>query len=161
MKDCIWDDRWFIRATILVVTMVCLTVAAFPAAAGGLSAENNYILRCTGCHRMDGSGNPQGGIPDFRDSVGYFSAFPKGREYLVHVPGVLESSLTPKEIADVLNYVIIRWGGRSLPEQYQPFTVSEVTELQKIKIDDVVAFRRQLVERLNGQGIDVAEYPWP
>lgn len=154
-------SRCLVRTVVLIAAMACLSAGAGLAAADGLSADNNYILRCTGCHRMDGTGNPQGGIPDFRNSVGYFSDFPKGREYLVHVPGVLESSLTPKEIADVLNYVITRWGGKSLPDPYLPFTESEVTELQKIKIDDVVEFRRSLVERLNGQGIDVAEYPWP
>lgn len=161
MANDVSGSRRCLRTALLVAAMACVTVAAHPAAADGLSASNNYLLRCTGCHRMDGTGNPQGGIPDFRDSVGYFSAFSKGREYLVHVPGVLESSLTPKEIADVLNYVITRWGGKSLPDPYHPFTESEVAERQKVRIDDVVEFRRGLVLQLNEQGISVADYPWP
>ena len=65
-----------------VVCMAAL-VAAIPAAAqdDGASrrARNDYILHCSGCHAMDGSGHPAKGIPTFQNQVGYFTAIAQGR----------------------------------------------------------------------------------
>ncbi len=154
----------YLRSGLLSMTLFMLAVtgaASAGSAPGGIPPEHNYTLWCTGCHRPDGAGNPRGGIPDFRDSVGYFSMSADGRDYLVHVPGVMNAGLGPKETAEVLNYVINRWGGRSLPADYRPFTESEVRERQKVTIDDVVKLRRKLVRQLEEQGIRVADYPWP
>ena len=137
------------------------TTASAGSAPGAIPPQHNYTLWCTGCHRPDGAGNPQGGIPDFRDSVGYFTSLPEGRLYLVHVPGVMDSGLAPEDIAAVLNYVIRRWGGRSVPDNYVPFTGTEVENLLETEIHDVVPLRRKLVQQLQQQGISVADYPWP
>lgn len=154
---------WRRRASLLPVILCLLAVAdsATAGSAGSIPPEHNYTLWCTGCHRPDGAGNPQGGIPDFRNSVGYFAALPEGRMYLTHVPGVMDSGLDPAGIAEVLNYVINRWGGDSIPDDYVPFTTSEVETLLETEIHDVVPLRRRLVKQMEQQGISVADYPWP
>lgn len=136
-------------------------LAATPAAAQERSPHANYILRCAGCHAMDGSGHPVGGIPDFRNLVGAFARDETGRTYLMHVPGVIGASLSDNEIAAVLNYIMDNWGGESIPADFIPFTGAEVSTLRAKTIGDVVTYRRKLVETLTQQGIATAGYPWP
>lgn len=127
----------------------------------GYSAATNYMLRCMGCHGMDGSGTAAGGIPDFRNYVGSFAATPLGRAYLLHVPGVIASGLSEQEIAEVLNYIMQRWGGTSLPKGFRPFTAQEVADLENQDIGDVVAYRRQVTNQLRKSNRPVPPYPWP
>jgi len=145
-----------IYAAVLITLLGGLVTA--PSFAG---PENNFILRCAGCHGMDASGSMEGGIPDFRNYVASFSYTEKGREYLMHVPGVVNSSLTDREIAEVMNYAMTRWGGSSLRSDFKPFTEAEVHKLQQVVVKDVVKFRREVVEELTHQQLPVAEYPWP
>ena len=110
---------------------------------------------------MDGTGSANGGIPDFRGLVGAFAGDDDGRTYVMHVPGVVGSGLSDAEIAGVMNYVFETWGEKSLPAPYVPFTPDEVTARRARPVDDVVAFRRDVVEKLSAQGISTADYPWP
>lgn len=136
---------------------------ALPALAdpGTWSAGTNYILRCIGCHGTDGAGSEQAGIPDFRGYVGSFSRSEDGRRYLMHVPGVTNASLTDAQIAEVMNHVMERFGGSSLPADFRPFTAAEVTALRSEPVADVVALRREVAARLAAEGHPVAGYPWP
>ena len=123
--------------------------------------ETNYILKCIGCHLQDGSGLPSAGIPDFVGKVGVFARLPEGRAYLLHVPGVIGSSLTDKEIADLLNYVMEIYAGDSLPVPFEPFTADAVTALRATEIGNVVKYRRVVADKLAEHGIKVPDYPWP
>lgn len=123
--------------------------------------RTNFILRCVGCHGMDGAGSEKGGIPDFRNYVGAFSRDEAGRTYVMHVPGVTNASLTNAEIAEVMNYVMTTFGGPSLPDDYRPFDEAEVGRLRAVPVEDIVAFRRGLSASLAKKGIATAGYPWP
>ncbi|WP_132546212.1 c-type cytochrome [Rhodovulum euryhalinum] len=123
--------------------------------------ETNYVLRCIGCHGADGAGSADVGIPDFRGYVGSFSASEAGRRYLMHVPGVTNASLTDTQIAEVMNHVMERFAGASLPADYRPFTPAEVTALRAERVGDVVALRRTVAADLTAAGLPVAGYPWP
>lgn len=136
-------------------------LAVAPVGADERSPRANFILRCAGCHAMDGSGHPVGGIPDFRGLVGAFTRDETGRTYLMHVPGVIGASLSDNEIAAVLNYIMDNWGGDSIPPDFARFTGTEVATLRAKDIGDVVAYRRKLVEDLTQAGIATANYPWP
>lgn len=138
-----------------------VSMAAGPASAGELQPRTNYILRCTGCHGMDGAGSPVGGIPDFRNYVGAFAGDDEGRTYILHVPGVIGASLTDNEIAGVINFIMATWAGSSLPAGHTPFTAAEVTERRARPVEDVVVFRRAIVARLSAAGVQTAGYPWP
>lgn len=131
------------------------------ASAADRTARTNYVLRCIGCHTADGTGLPNAGIPDFVDKIGAFSRTDDGRAYLLHVPGVIGSSLSADETADVLNYIMDTWGRESVPSDYKPFTAEEVLELKARSIGNVVKFRRKVASDLAADGIAVADYPWP
>ena len=121
----------------------------------------NYVLKCIGCHLQDGSGLPAAGIPDFVDQVGVFARLPEGRAYLLHVPGVIGSSLSDDEIAALLNYVMEIYAGDSLPAAFEPFTAIDVASLRAAEIGNVVKYRRVVAAKLAEHGIDVPDYPWP
>lgn len=132
-------------------------LAMAPAAAQERSAAANYVLRCAGCHGMTGEGTAVGGVPTFRGSVSTIASDDQGRTYMTNVPGVLSASLSDAEIAEVFNYVLDRWGD----EPVLPFTAEEVAERRGAGVGDIVAYRRDLADRLHGGGVDLAEYPWP
>jgi cytochrome c553 len=126
------------------------------------SASSNFIQYCSGCHGQDGrGGGVNSGIPDFRNFVGAYASDDGGRTYVLHVPGVVNTSLDDAEIAAVINYVMKTWGGTSLRAGFIPFTAREVTSRRARSVPDVVALRRQIVQRLHANGISTAQYPWP
>ena len=125
------------------------------------TAETNFVLKCVGCHLTSGTGLPEQGIPDFVGKVGVFAGLPEGRAYLLHVPGVIGSSLSDTETADVLNYIMDKWAGDSLPKDFVPFTGPEVAELKATSIGNVVNYRRVVADKLAKSGLSVADYPWP
>jgi hypothetical protein len=145
---------------LLVVLLVCAACCT-AAWAGDRPASVNYVLRCAGCHGMDGSGHESAGVPDFRDYVGAFALDEDGRTYLLHVPGIVNASLSDREICAVINYVMDNWGGTSLRPGFTRFTPREVAVLQARPVTDVVRLRRQIVDRLHARGILTAHYPWP
>lgn len=127
-------------------------------AAKELNAHSNYILRCAGCHGVEGAGSPSAGIPPFPGFVSALLSDDDGRTYVTHVPGVVGSSLTNAEIAAVLNYVNDAWSG-SAPAA--PFTEEEVRRRRAALVPDIVAYRRAIVARLSEKGVRLADYPWP
>lgn len=146
--------------TVLKAIVIVL-LATGMASAAERTPKANFVLKCMGCHLSDGSGMPASGIPDFVGKVGVFAAVPEGRAYLLHVPGVIGSSLTDAQIADVLNYIMDTWAGASLPDNYVPFDASEVSELRQKDIGNAVNYRRVVVEKLEALGLSAADYPWP
>lgn len=136
--------------------LVALALAAGPASAER-RPQANYVLRCAGCHGMEGAGTVVGGVPSFHGSVATLANDETGRTYMLHVPGVQGASLSDAEIAAVLNYVVARWGGAPAPA----FTADEVAGRRARPVADVVVLRRALSARLAAQGKPLAEYPWP
>lgn len=147
------------RRTILLAVAVALLPAVV--SAKERSARSNYVLRCSGCHGLEGAGSLKGGIPDLRDFVGAFAADPDGRTYVVSVPGVRNSNLSPNETAAVLNYVMANFAGASAVATAPPFTAAEVMEREALAVTDVVGLRRAVAARLRAEGRPVADYPWP
>ncbi|MBS0968670.1 hypothetical protein JK232_07165 [Nissabacter archeti] len=118
----------------------------------------NYVLRCSGCHDMDGSGSLPGGIPPLPGFLGTFTKDPAGRLYLMHVPGIVASSLNDAQLAELMNYLNDKWGD---PQGYPAFTAQEVNTLRSTPVEDVVKYRRELVKRYLKEGMKTADYPWP
>jgi len=148
-------QKWLMGLILVWVVNSLLAQLAF---AQSLSASNNYILHCSGCHGSDGIGSRTGGIPSLT-LVKSFTSDAEGRKYLMHVPGIAYSGLNNKEIAAVVNYVVARWGQLEVP--FRTFTVEEVDRLRAANIDDIVSYRRTLTKRYTEEGKLVADYPWP
>ncbi|WP_310607831.1 c-type cytochrome [Buttiauxella brennerae] len=123
----------------------------------GNTPEQNYILKCSGCHDMDGSGSVRGGIPPLPGYIGAFVNDHDGRSYLLHVPGVISSGLNDEQLAVLMNYLNQKWGDKHAVA----FTEAEVHQIRSQPINDVVKFRRQIVNRFVAEGIATGDYPWP
>lgn len=147
--------------TLRPVFALLLAMMAPAAPAWAQSAHIDYMLKCSGCHGADGSGSPDRGIPDFRGYVDGFGRTEAGRTYVMHVPGVVNSSLPNARIAAVINYVMASFGAPGTKADIPPFTGEEVDRLRAVPVPDVVAYRREVAAELVKAGIPVAGYPWP
>ncbi len=131
-----------------VVLAVLMAVHGGVAAAGEMSgAALDYALNCQGCHRADGVGTP-GSVPALAGSVGRFTRVAGGREYLARVPGVAQAPLDDAGVAAVLNWMLARFGGADVPQDFAPYTADEVGRLRRSPLTDVDGVRRSLVRTL-------------
>ena len=114
--------------------------------------QSNYLLGCGGCHGENGISNSKL-VPDLHDQVGFYLNLPEGREYLVRLPNVAFSIMSDQELTDVLNFMVFRIGGASVPAHAPPYTLAEVARLRKQPLNEVslVDYRNRLVDALIGQ----------
>jgi hypothetical protein len=128
----------------LGVALLLVLVGA-PALAG--NAQVDWMLQCQGCHGADGSGAP-GIVPDLRGQVGRFLQVPGGREYLVRVPGSARSPLGDAPLAEVLNWMLRRFGPAEVLAGFVPYSAEEVARLRRAPLLEVQSVRRELLRRL-------------
>ena len=115
------------------------------AAGAGADARIDYMLHCMGCHLEDGTGLPPA-VPALAERVGYYLEIPGGREYLVQVPGSANAPLSDAALAEVLNWIVERFGGASMPAEFSPYSADEVAKARADKPADVTEQRRALGE---------------
>lgn len=107
-------------------------------------AHVNYMLHCQGCHLPDAVGIGDE-VPRMKDFLGYFLHDDRGREFVVQVPGVATAQLPDDEIAELLNWLLLRYSGDQLPENYVPYTAAEVGALRRTPVSDPAVLRRELL----------------
>ena len=138
--------------TIVFVTLFFYTCNISAQVAGVENANRaqvNYMLNCQGCHGPTGAGTVDGSVPVMEHFVGKFLSVPDGREYLVRVPGSANAPLSDYKLAEVLNWMLWRISGDELPDDFVPYTESEVGKWRKEPLQDVVERRAVLIERIN------------
>jgi mono/diheme cytochrome c family protein len=111
-------------------------------------AQANYMLNCMGCHIADGSG-AAGKVPSLRDSLVPLAMSTAGRRYLVQVPGVARSSLTDRELAQLLGWMVRNLSAEAVPAAFADFTAAEVAAYRKSPLSSV----RERRARLLAQGV--------
>lgn len=111
-------------------------------------AQFNYQVFCRGCHLPDASG-VAGRVPRIKDYIGNFLKVEGGREFLVRVPGAANAALDDKQLAELLNWMIVEFAGTSLPDKYQPYTAVEVGKLRRRPLNDVTTLRAELVKEID------------
>lgn len=109
-------------------------------------AHSNYQLHCQGCHTPDGTGYKS--IPRLKGLVGNYLKLPAGRDYLARVPGAATSILSNKDLAEVLNWIILTFGGDSTPKHFRHYTAEEVGKLRARPLLEVREAREQLHQQL-------------
>jgi len=112
----------------------------------------DYVLHCSGCHALDGSGVEEKGIPRVKDQIGYYLRLPEGRPFLLQVPGLLSAGLSDERAAGVTNWMIEYFAGPSMPEKFVPYTAEEAKRYRLGKPANISALRKQLAQRLVAQG---------
>jgi hypothetical protein len=108
-------------------------------AAGPDPVVEHYVLNCSGCHRLDGSGIP-GVTPSLHD-LAPLAASEAGRAYLARVPGVAQAPLGDAELTALLDWVVAHFSG--LPVEHR-FDVATVARLRADPLRDPVAARQAI-----------------
>jgi len=104
----------------------------------------NFARNCQGCH--GDSGVSVNEVPTLANRIGYFTRAKEGREYLVQVPNVALSTIHDQELAEMLNWMLKRFGADQMPADFKPYTGDEVGVLRKVRIIPTV--RRAEVVKL-------------
>ncbi len=125
------------RAVFPILLIAALSAAN---AASGASPRTNYLLYCSGCHLPSGVGNPPN-VPTLHDELGRMLVVEEMRPYLVQVPGSSQTPLTDADLAAVVNWMLYEFNADTLPEDFEPLTVEEVTEARKTILADPLKYR--------------------
>lgn len=136
------------------VLLICLSVC-LPAFAQAYElpqeraqqARVTYMINCLGCHTMDGRGSP-GRVPKVNDFMGHFLKVDGGREFLVQVPGSANAPVGDAALADLLNWMLLTFSPSELPQNFQPYSESEVARLRQSPLMEVEKLRAELVDKI-------------
>jgi len=123
----------------LVATLGILLMTQ--SAAADSFEEHDYILNCSGCHRMDGSGSRT--VPPLH-AMPELSGKPGAREYWIRVPGAAQAPLSDARLAALMNWLVERFTGNTVEPAY---TAKEVDELRRSPLRDPIK-RRNAILRL-------------
>jgi hypothetical protein len=144
---------------------ICIALSAiFFSASGIVNAGDkpysnqgriDFLLHCSGCHAQDGRGLEHKGIPALKDQVGYFLRTEGGRAYLMQIPGLLSAGMPDARAADVTNYILVRFAGASLPENFVPYIEEEAKRYRETRPADIPGKRRLLATQLSEIGITI------
>jgi mono/diheme cytochrome c family protein len=129
---------------VRVTFLLPLLVFSAGAAADRSRAHQNYLIHCMGCHGEAGLGL-EGQVPSFKHTLAKISASPQGRDYVLRVPGVTQSSLDDAETAEVLNWVLAEFSGAQAARRIAPFTAAEVAKARSRPLLEVTATGRELL----------------
>jgi hypothetical protein len=109
-----------------------------------------YLTSCGGCHGIEGISAP-GAVPTLQGLTGSFLCTRQGREFIIRLPDVALSTLSDRELTDVMNFVVFEIGapvagGRPA----RPYTVAEVARLRRQPLTNtgVTAYRNRVVAGL-------------
>lgn len=138
---------------VRTIALLIASLAAFAVQAGpelnAKRAKFNYQLFCQGCHLADGSGGR--GVPNMKGFVGNFLQSQQGREYLVRVPGSANSPLDDEQLAELINWKLITFGGDSVPSQWRAYNADEVANYRAEPLFEVLSYRQELLKQLGHQ----------
>ena len=117
-------------------------------------AKQDWILNCQGCHKIDGTGRPEKGLPNLVGEVAKFLSVEGGREYLSRVPGVTNASINDEDLAALINWLLIKFDPESIPKNHKPYTAKEVAQWRKQPLSVKAAQTREnLLANLNTKNL--------
>ena len=102
----------------------------------------SYLLHCSGCHIEDGSGDPPE-VPDLRRNLDKLLRSETGRGYMLRVPGVTDTPVTPREMAELMNWLIAKF----YPElqDFRSFSAEEVVHGRATRLANPLEVRKSLL----------------
>ncbi|NNE18042.1 MAG: cytochrome C [Myxococcales bacterium] len=122
------------KALLIAIGLLLL---ALPARADSYQ-EHDYILNCSGCHRMDGTGSKN--VPSLH-AMAELRGKPGARAYWAQVPGAAQAPLNDARLAALLNWLVQRFTGHSPSPLY---TEGQVKRLRRTPLTDPVARRVEI-----------------
>ncbi len=156
-----------LRNGLLVIAAMLSSVSALAANSSihGISEDapiaSKYMLYCGGCHGLDGKGEVDADVPMLPPKVGAFLNDDEGPWYLVNVGGVMSAGISDTDAAAIMNYVMLQFGGDTMPDPNYRFTAEQIAKLRATPPNDLVALRKRIEKRLAQQDISLPDdYPW-
>jgi mono/diheme cytochrome c family protein len=132
--------------TLRLLLIAALALSGSAHAASEDRPRLQYLQYCSGCHLPDGSGSPAFGVPSMRGLLGQFLQVPGGRQFIVQVPGVMNSALSNADIAALMNWLVPAVSAPTLPARgFKPYTAQEIGRLRTSRPADVPAARAPLI----------------
>jgi mono/diheme cytochrome c family protein len=123
----------------LPVAVLALLLLTTSSAGADSYEEHDYILNCSGCHRIDGSGSSV--VPALQ-KMPELSGTTGTRAYWVQVPGAAQAPLSDARLAALMNWLVKRFTGQPPAPAY---TANEVAQLRKTPLRDPLAKRTSLL----------------
>ncbi len=134
--------RWLPSLSIIIFTLTPFFLLMFSSGIYAASPQTNYLLYCSGCHRVNGEGKPPN-VPTLISELGRMLSVQEMRSYLVRIPGVLQAPLSDENLAGVVNWVLREFNSDTLPDNFQDFTAGEVTAARKNALLDPIKYRAE------------------
>jgi mono/diheme cytochrome c family protein len=137
-----------VRSLAILVGAICgwLAFVDMAQSATPRSPRVNYMTNCQGCHLPNGQGMP-GKVPAMKGFVTNFLTVPGGREFLVRVPGVANSTLSDADLAALMNWLIPEMVPPK-PSSFKPYSAQEIGALRRNRLQDVHTARAALVAQM-------------
>jgi cytochrome c553 len=132
-----------------LLALATALVAAWAGTSGAqVSARTNYVLRCAGCHGMDGRSVARA-VPDLQGRVGYFLCTKAGRDYVGRLPNVAFAEISDADMAALLNYIASDLSAEATPRG-SAFSAEELAPLRRrpLVATDLKGYRRSVVDQL-------------
>ncbi|MBK8629795.1 MAG: cytochrome C [Sphingomonadales bacterium] len=124
--------------------------ADMPGVIDPAQARLDYMLKCQGCHRPDGSGDAVSN-PPMNGKVAKFLHVPGGRAFLGRVPGVATVDLDDTRLSNVVNWTLYRFDRANLPPGFKPYTPAEIGRLRQSPLrTERAGVRAALVAQMPG-----------
>jgi mono/diheme cytochrome c family protein len=121
---------------LIFATLGFLLVA--PPAGADSYEEHDYILNCSGCHRIDGTGSRT--VPSLL-AMPELDGKPGARAYWIRVPGAAQAPLSDARLAALMNWLVQRFTGRQPEPEY---AAEEVGRLRSNPLRDPIAKRNEI-----------------
>lgn len=121
------------------------------------NAEQNYLLFCGGCHGVAGTGVPHR-VPALSVTVRRFLRAEGGRELLLRFPGVANSQLSDRALAEVMNLCVTRFAGADRPADLRPYSADEVHAARQSPFLNIKRSRAELMRRAGLPPEEAADY---
>ena len=128
----------------------CYLLAVVAGCASPVAAEQkrdnppafSYLLHCSGCHIEDGSGDPPE-VPDLRKNLDKLLRSETGRGYMLRVPGVTDTPVTSREMAELMNWLIAEFYPGL--QDFRPFSAEEVVSGRATRLANPLEVRQSLL----------------
>jgi cytochrome c553 len=139
----------WVRRVVSLTVLSGLSLAAVRIAFAGPAQD--YALHCMGCHGTRAQGVP-GRVPPLAGMLALFMQSPAGRSYVLRVPGAANSMIDDAQLADVLNWITLKFPGAPRDVSVAPFNAREVAAARHTPLASVQATRRAVVDELAARG---------
>jgi hypothetical protein len=123
---------------VACLVSLMLLLASNPSVAA--TPRINYLLYCTGCHGISGSGSPPN-VPTLVDELGRMLEVKEMRNYLVQIPGAATAPISDAELTEVINWILREFNADTLPTNFEPFSFEEVSEARRSVLADPLKYR--------------------